>query len=102
MIDEDYFVVKGLLKAFYTNDEGKERILQFAAENWWVSDYKSYFKKERASIDIDCIEDSELLAISLKNRNKICEEFQKMERFFRIKSHFRICCLTTKNYFPIR
>ncbi len=31
----DYFVTKGLLKAYYSNNEEKEHILQFALEDWW-------------------------------------------------------------------
>ena len=35
----DHFVVKGLLKSFYIDDKGKTHILQFAMEDWWISDY---------------------------------------------------------------
>ena len=77
-----------MLKAYYTNDEGKEHILQFAMENWWVTDYQAHFKKEKATINIDCLEDCEILCLSLENREKLCSELQKIEHFFRIKSNF--------------
>lgn len=86
-VPNDHFVTKGLLKAYYTNDEGKEHILQFAMEDWWVSDYQSYFKKENATINVDCLEDCEVLCLSLENREKICAELQKIEHFFRVKSN---------------
>src|SRR5215217_9386408 len=41
----DYFVVKGCLKCFALDDNGKEYILQFAVEDWWISDYKSYWNE---------------------------------------------------------
>lgn len=84
----DHFVVKGLLKAYYTNDEGKEHILQFALEDWWITDYQAYFYQEPSRINIDCLEDCELLCLSLENRNKICADLQKIEHFFRIKSNY--------------
>lgn len=87
-VQNDHFVIKGLLKAYYTNDEGKESILQFAMENWWITDYQAHFKKEKATINVDCIENCEVLCLSLENREKLCAELQEMEHFFRIKSNF--------------
>jgi CRP-like cAMP-binding protein len=86
-VQNDYFVTKGLLKAYHTNDEGKEHILQFALEDWWVTDYAAYFKETKSTISIDCIEDSEVLVLSLHNREKLCAEMHKMEHFFRKKSN---------------
>ncbi|MEM9686966.1 MAG: Crp/Fnr family transcriptional regulator [Bacteroidota bacterium] len=87
-VTNDHFVLKGLLKVYYTNDEGKEHILQFAMEDWWVSDYQAYFKQTKATTNIDCLEDCEVLCLSLQNRNKLCADLQKIEHFFRVKSNF--------------
>ncbi|MFL1896368.1 Crp/Fnr family transcriptional regulator [Aquimarina sp. 2-A2] len=104
LVTDDHFVISGLLKVYYTNDEGKEHILQFAMENWWVTDYQAFFKKIKATTNADCLEDCEVLCISLENRNKLCAELQKIEHFFRIKSHLgyvalqqRILSLLDKN-----
>jgi CRP-like cAMP-binding protein len=86
-VPNDYFVVKGLLKAYHINKEGKEHILQFAMEDWWISDYQAYFGQTKATLNIDCIEDVELLCLSVQNRDKICEELHKVEHFFRKKSN---------------
>ncbi|WP_026997608.1 Crp/Fnr family transcriptional regulator [Flectobacillus major] len=83
----DYFVVKGLLKASFTNHDGKEHILQFAMEDWWITDYQAYFGQSTATLAINCIEEVELLCISLTNREKICAELHKIEHFFRKKSN---------------
>ena len=81
----DHFVVKGLLKAYYTNDEGKDHILQFAMENWWTTDYQAYFKNTKATTNVDCLEDCEILCLSLENRKKLCEQMHKIEHFFLTK-----------------
>jgi len=86
-VDNDYLVVKGFLKAYHIDQKGKENILQFAMEDWWITDYQSYFKQSKASINVDCIEDAELLVLSLYNREKLCAELHKIDHFFRKKSN---------------
>ncbi|MGL4631718.1 MAG: Crp/Fnr family transcriptional regulator [Leadbetterella sp.] len=86
-VDHDYFVVKGLLKAYFVNNEDKEHIMQFAYEDWWITDYQAYFSQTNATLNIDCIEDVELLCLSLQNREKICADLHKIEHFFRRKSN---------------
>jgi CRP-like cAMP-binding protein len=53
-----YFVEQGLLR-FYTIDElGKEHILQFAPENWWISDRNNFNQNQPAEFFLDAQEDS--------------------------------------------
>ena len=86
-VTNDYFVVKGLLKAYHIDKEGKEYIMQFAMEDWWISDYQAYFSQTKATLNIDCIEEVEILCLSLHNRDKICADLHKIEHFFRRKSN---------------
>ena len=85
-VNYEYFVVSGLLKASFVNDGGKEHILQFAMENWWVTDYQAFVRQTPATLNIDCVEDVELLSLSFVNKQKLCSEFHKMEHFFRMKT----------------
>ncbi|TBX68691.1 Crp/Fnr family transcriptional regulator [Flavobacterium silvisoli] len=86
-VQNDYFVTKGLLKAYYVNQDGKEHIMQFAMEDWWITDYQAYFNETNATLNIDCIEASEVLCLSLRNREKLCADMHKIEHFFRKKSN---------------
>ncbi|MDJ1471281.1 Crp/Fnr family transcriptional regulator [Cytophagaceae bacterium DM2B3-1] len=86
LVTHEYFVLNGLLKASYTNEAGKEHIIQFAMENWWVTDYQAYITQRQATLNIDCIEASELLSISFENKKLLCAELHKMEYFFRMKA----------------
>ncbi|ROI06716.1 Crp/Fnr family transcriptional regulator [Chryseobacterium sp. G0240] len=83
----DFWVVKGLVKAYHSDMDGKEHIMQFAMEDWWVTDYQAYFNQTKASLNVDCLEDTEVLCLSLENRDKICSELHKVEHFFRKKSN---------------
>ena len=87
LVQNDYFVIKGLLRAYYINEEGKEHIMQFAMEDWWITDYQAYFNQTKALLNIDCIETTEVLCLSLYNREKLCADMHKIEHFFRKKSN---------------
>jgi len=61
----DNFVVNGTLKAFYINPEtGKEEILYFAIENWWVTDIESFQKQNPSIYNIQALEKTILLQIN--------------------------------------
>lgn len=88
LVEHEFFILDGLVKAYYVSDDGKEHIIQFGMENWWVSDYLAFLKHEKATLNIDCIEETNLLCISLSDKTKLCAELHKMEHFFRIKANF--------------
>lgn len=85
IVNYEYFVLKGLIKTFMVDNEGKEHIWQFAMEDWWVSDYYAFQTRELSSFTIQCLEDVELLRISYTDRDKLCREMHSMERFSRLK-----------------
>ncbi|WP_261975554.1 Crp/Fnr family transcriptional regulator [Olleya sp. ITB9] len=41
-VDFEYWIINGLVKAYSIDDKGKEHILQFAMENYWVSDHYAF------------------------------------------------------------
>ncbi|WP_276482911.1 Crp/Fnr family transcriptional regulator [Paraflavitalea pollutisoli] len=85
-VPNDHFVLKGLLKATHVSPDGKEHILQFAMEDWWITDYQAFHQQSAATINIDCIEATEVLSLSLYNREKLCSELHKIEHCFRVKT----------------
>jgi CRP/FNR family transcriptional regulator, anaerobic regulatory protein len=85
-VKHEYFVVKGCLKAYYLDKKGNKHILQFAIEDWWISDFEAFFKNEPASLYIEAIEDSYLLGINKEILEPLYERIPKFERFFRIKT----------------
>jgi len=85
----EYYVVKGCLKAFLANPStGKEFIYYFAIEDWWITDREAFFKRSVATISVDCIEDTEVLGITLENREKLSSEMHKFEHFLAVKSNW--------------
>lgn len=85
----DFFILDGCLKSYHTDDNGKIHIIQFGMQDWWITDYQAYYSQTVATIDIDCIEDTEVLCLSYENREKLCSELHKIEHFFRKKTNTR-------------
>ena len=56
-----YFVTNGCLRSYVIDDKGKEHILQFAIENWWISEQVSFMNHEPAMYFIDAVEDTEFV-----------------------------------------
>lgn len=78
------FVNKGLLKSYFTDEKGGENINMFAFEGWWISDFKSFINQEKAVLNIDAVEETELLMITLQDYDKLMLKIPVMDRYFRI------------------
>src|SRR5688572_27644030 len=57
------FVCKGFLRSYVIDNKGKEHIIQFAPENWWIGGKGPESDASPSSLFIDAIEDSELLLL---------------------------------------
>jgi len=68
------FVCKGFLRSYVVDNKGKEHIIQFAPENWWISDKGAGAEGSKASCFIDAIEDSDVLLIDTPGHFKMLEK----------------------------
>ena len=87
------FVEKGLLRSFTVDDEGREHVVQFASESWWISDVGSFVSGENALYNIEALEDSELLNITRQSMEELVAKLPVMERFFRLLMQNNIVAL---------
>lgn len=78
------FVTQGCLRCYTVDDKGEEHIVQFAIEDWWISDLHSFLTGEPAIYTIEALEDSELLLLERESREKLLTAHPKFERFFRL------------------
>lgn len=86
IVRSEFLVVKGCLKSFTEDQDGKEYIVQFAMENWWISDYPAYARQTEGNICVKALEDCFLLELSLENKTRMNEAIPKMHIFFGKKS----------------
>lgn len=59
-----FFVEEGLLRFYSVHENGKEHILQFAPENWWLSDRNNLSGEEPSEYFIDAYEDTTVVLLS--------------------------------------
>lgn len=78
------FVVKGAFRCYAVANDGQEHTLQFAIENWWVSDFNSYIYQHPATLFIVALEDSTILQIEFDKEQKLKNTNHKFDTFFRI------------------
>lgn len=81
VVASEYLVINGLLKAFLHDEKGKEFIVQFAMEEWWISDYAAFKNQSKGEICVQALENCVVLELSLENRKRMCEKVPKMYRF---------------------
>ena len=78
------FVNSGCLREYSIDNKGAEHIIQFAIEDWWVSDLHSFLAGLPATYNIDALQDSEVLLIEKSAREELLDNCPKMERCFRL------------------
>ncbi len=61
---KSYFVKNGLLRYYSIDNKGKEHILQFAPEGWFISDRQSACLHISSDFFIDALEDSEVIMLN--------------------------------------
>lgn len=80
----DHFVVKGSLRQYETDDEGRDNVMQFAFEDWWIGDWYSMLTQTPSVYNIDALEDTDVLMIAKPRLDELFLEIPKLERYFRI------------------
>src|SRR5678809_800481 len=66
------FVCKGFLRSYFVDNKGKEHVVQFAPENWWISAKPGVSEDAPSSIFIDAIEDSEIFLVDKAAHISFC------------------------------
>ena len=59
--DSTFFVENGLLRMYSIDKAGKEHVIQFAPENWIISDTTSQLLNEKSRFYIEAIEESTVI-----------------------------------------
>ncbi|MEZ5009331.1 MAG: Crp/Fnr family transcriptional regulator [Chitinophagales bacterium] len=86
-----FFVNSGLLRAYTIDESGKEHIIQFASENWIISDRSSAFFNEPSELYIDAIEDTSAVLFDtdfISLANEISTTFRKYNEKL-LQNHIR-------------
>lgn len=63
LCQHSFFVEKGLLRSYMLDESGKEHVIQFAPENWFIVDRSSVYFNDPSESYIEAIEDTEVVLI---------------------------------------
>ncbi len=78
-----YYVQSGCLRTYFIDTIGKEHTLQFAINDWWISDFTAFFTTSSSILNIECIQDATLYKISKKDLDSLFLRIPKLDTFFR-------------------
>ena len=78
------YVSKGCVRNYYIDENGFEVIIQFAIEDWWLSDIASFHEKTPSKIYIETLEECELFFLTYENKEELLNRVPKFERVFRL------------------
>jgi len=77
-------VVEGALRSYFISPNGDEHTIAIAIEDWWISDFYSYTSQTPAYLYVEAMEDCLIQQIAYENVERICNEYPRFERFFRL------------------
>ncbi len=78
------FVNQGCIRSYYLDENGFEVTLQFAIEDWWVSDIASFHDQQPSHMFIEALEDCELLILNPATKESLLQQIPALERYFRL------------------
>ncbi|KAF2336873.1 Crp/Fnr family transcriptional regulator [Flavobacterium daemonense] len=78
------YINKGCIREYFIDRNGQELTLQFAIEDWWVSDITSFEDQVPSDMYIETLEDCELLVLTRQSKENLINEVPHLERMFRL------------------
>lgn len=78
------YILKGAFRAYVIDEKGNDHTIQFAIEDWWISDYNSYIYQSPATQFVVALEDSLVLQIDHDAEQKLKASSHELETLFRI------------------
>lgn len=78
------YVVKGAFRAFFIDNAGNEQTIQFAIDDWYINDLRSYLTGEPATLYLEALENSVIADIPKEKFEALCDKYPTMQKLYRI------------------
>jgi CRP-like cAMP-binding protein len=80
------YLNSGCSRTYTIDEKGKEHILFFAFEDWWLGDIESYHTGSPGKLNVQAMEDCELLVITKKDFDYVqLNDIPKLQRWDELK-----------------
>lgn len=80
----NYFILSGCFRRYYIDEKGAEQTIQFAIDNWWITDYDSLERRAPSQYFIQAVEASEIAVLDKRVQEELFRKVPAMERYFRL------------------
>ena len=77
------YIVKGAVRVFYLDDNGKEHTVSIGIEDWFFTDMYSYIHRQPATYFAEALEDSIIFQMKYEDIERICSESHAISQYFR-------------------
>jgi CRP-like cAMP-binding protein len=78
------YVLKGSFRSYIIDEKGDDHTIQFAIEDWWISDYNSYIYQTPATQFVVALEDSMVMQIDHAGEQALKASHHQLETLFRM------------------
>lgn len=78
-----YFILQGCMRSYFVNSKGAEQIVNFAIEDWWMTDYDSFINQDLSQLNIQAIEDCTVLRLSKSDFVQLTIQSPALNTYFR-------------------
>ena len=78
----EHFIIKGCFRSYYVDETGKEYILRFATESYWITDLNSFTNKVPSMQFIEALEDGEVITLTRQAMDCLLMDVPKLSKYF--------------------
>ena len=82
--DFEGYILKGCIREYFIGPDNIEVTLEFATEDWWVSDIASFETQSKSRMFIETLEDTELMVLTKEKKEELLSQVPRLERMFRL------------------
>jgi len=79
-----FYVNAGVLRAFFTDQWGKESTIMFAIADWWITDMFCFINQQPAMLTIEALADSTIFRLQRNDWETLLATIPKFEKYFRV------------------
>lgn len=79
----NYFIISGCIRLFFINEKDVEQIIDFAIENWWLTDLFSYINQQSSEFYIQAVENAIIMKMSKTNEEILCKKNPIFNSYFK-------------------
>ncbi|QHS62946.1 Crp/Fnr family transcriptional regulator [Chitinophaga agri] len=80
----NYFILSGCFRRYYIDEKGTETTIQFAIDDWWITDYDSLERRQPSQYFIQAVETSEIAVLDKRVQEELFTKVPVLERYFRL------------------